>query len=128
MWLKCVEMVCQQPAANNHALRFTFDNFVTYNFCSNFRSGMRLMLFNSGFKWASCTNLWCQLSNWQRKTKILWETWYSATLSSTDPKWTKMRLNLGLQRDKLMANCMTYGTTSIHFTPCNGVLEKLIIT
>jgi hypothetical protein len=34
-------------------------------------------------------------------------------------------LNLGLQRDKLMA---TYNRTNIKFTPYDGVFEKLIIT
>jgi hypothetical protein len=47
--------------------------------------------------------------NWHGKPKYLDKTCLSATLSTTNPTWFDLGLNLGHRSWKLAANCLSYG-------------------
>jgi hypothetical protein len=54
--------------------------------------------------WSSCWN-----DKWLDKPKYSENTWSSATLSTTNPTWPDLGLNLDLSSEEQVTNYLSYG-------------------
>jgi hypothetical protein len=58
-----------------------------------------------------CNMSCCWNENWQEKLKCSEKTCPSATLSTTNPTWPDLGLNMGRRGGMLATNLLSYGTT-----------------
>jgi hypothetical protein len=95
-----------------------------------FLSGMRLSPL--GMSASNCSivpapddiwvwNIWWN-ENWQGKLKYSEKTCPSATLSTTNPTWPDLGLNLGCCSGKLATNCLSYGLAFLFILVLNWFL------